>query len=124
MQELGTEGCGTIRKNQLNKIILSFLSKTSFTSIPPGVKQIIYSYLSLKQLVKTVSKLRKSERRLLEKSAIVRENKEFKITIPRCEVGRFSNSYEIIKMEQIGRILPLVDKLVIEIRPPKNHSKV
>ena len=67
--------------------------------------------------MKTVLKLRKLERGLLENSAIVRENKVFRITIPRVNVGRFSNSYEIVTMEQIRRILPLVDKLVISIKP-------
>ena len=99
------------------------MSKTSFTSIPPGVRQLIYSYLSLKQVVKKVSKLRKAERKLLEKSAIVRENKKFTITIPRCEVGRFSNSYEVVKMEQLGRVLPLVEKLEISIKPAEKHAR-
>ena len=59
----------------------------------------------------------------MENSAIVRENKVFKMTIPRVDVGRFSNSYEIVKTKQIERILPLVDKLVISIRPPEGHSR-
>ena len=43
--------------------------------------------------------------------------------LPRFNLGHYSNSYEVIKMEQIGRILPLVDKLEIVVRSPENYTR-
>lgn len=90
--------------------------------LAPEVRQIVYSFLPMADLVKVVSKLSKVERELLERSAIARKDRSFKVEIPKCVVGHFSNSYEVMTMSQLAPVLPLVEKLEITIRPPESYK--
>ena len=91
-------------------IILYFVNRVSYSDLPPGVKQKIFSYLTTSELLKSVKKLRRVERSLLEDSAIVRENKTFKFKVPRNDNRCLLHNDEMAKLtEKLNRILPLAD---------------
>ena len=52
-----------------------------FGDLPPGVRQTIFSFLPLCDLIKNIDKLNKETRYLVADSAIVRENKNFRLDI-------------------------------------------
>ena len=94
-----------------------FNKKQSSLWLSPGVKQIIYSYLTLTELVKTIEKVCKADRKNLIDSAIARENKLFKFTVPNNNCLLHGKEMTNL-MEKLNKILPLVEKLDITMKAP------
>ena len=67
----------------MQSLVLIFANKARYSILPPGVKQTIFSYLPIADLVKTINKLSHAERALLNDQSIVREKKMFVYKVPR-----------------------------------------
>ena len=58
-----------------------FINRVNYRALPPGVKQTIFSYLPLRDLVASINKLNSESRALIKDSAIVRFNKRFHLGV-------------------------------------------
>ena len=76
MQESGLGASSGLSKSSLSEITLSIV-ESIITGLAPEVRQIVYSYLSLQDMVKTISKLSKTERTILERSTIAKKDRTY-----------------------------------------------
>ena len=55
-----------IEKADMPELVLVFINRATYSDLAPGAKQMIFSFLTLTELVSTINKLRKVERNLLD----------------------------------------------------------
>ena len=79
--------------------------------------------MKLEDLVKSISKLSKIEKELLQRSSIVRKGRIFEVKIPKTITGHFTTSYEVVELNQLSPVLPLVEKVDIVISPPESFQR-
>ena len=106
-----------VKKDKVSSIVRHFFDRVKFYDLPPGVRQTIFSFLPTCDLIQNIDKLNKETRELVANSAIVRENKGFRLNLRTFFGGQCILHQERASSisQSLSTLLPKIDRLEILI---------